>query len=123
VNSLKVADLLLTLLSPGHQAYQGINVSVDSTRKLGVPTLHFVANKVLTSLDWTILKTRIEQALRRQRPVMHALARSPVVSHASRVGPCCCHFAILIHPKPMLLLLPSILFSSAGNITCDTGSA
>ena len=59
--SITVADLLLMLLRPDRQDYQGTAVTVDVARKLGVPALRFVVNKAITSLDWPNLKTTIEQ--------------------------------------------------------------
>jgi len=62
--SITVADLLLMLLRPDRQDYQGTAVTVDVARKLGVPALRFVVNKAITSLDWITLKTTIEQTYR-----------------------------------------------------------
>lgn len=59
--SITVADLLLMLLRPDRQDYQGTAVTVDVARKLGVPALRFVVNKAITTLDWPELKATIEQ--------------------------------------------------------------
>lgn len=59
--SITVADLLLMLLRPDRQDYQGTAVTVDVARKLGVPGLRFIVNKAITNLDWDSLKTTIEQ--------------------------------------------------------------
>ncbi|MFM7550475.1 MAG: MinD/ParA family protein [Cyanobacteriota bacterium] len=59
--SITVADLLLMLLRPDRQDYQGTAVTVDVARKLGVPALRFIVNKAISSLDWSSLKSTIEQ--------------------------------------------------------------
>lgn len=58
--SITVADLLLMILRPDRQDYQGTAVTVDVARKLGVPDLKILVNKALTSLDWTQLRQTIE---------------------------------------------------------------
>ena len=58
--SITVADLLLMILRPDRQDYQGTAVTVDVARKLGVPDLRLLMNKALTSLDWATLKSTIE---------------------------------------------------------------
>lgn len=59
--SVTVSDLLLMLLRPDKQDYQGTAVTVDVARKLGVPALRFLVNKALSSLDWASLASTIEQ--------------------------------------------------------------
>jgi MinD-like ATPase involved in chromosome partitioning or flagellar assembly len=58
--SITVADLLLMILRPDRQDYQGTAVTVDVARKLGVPDLKILVNKALTSLDWAQLRQTIE---------------------------------------------------------------
>lgn len=58
--SITVADLLLMLLRPDRQDYQGTAVTVDVARKLGVPALRFVVNKAIASLDWATLRSTLE---------------------------------------------------------------
>lgn len=59
--SVTVSDLLLMLLRPDKQDYQGTAVTVDVARKLGVPSLRFIVNKAIASLDWSSLASTIEQ--------------------------------------------------------------
>lgn len=59
--SVTVSDLLLMLLRPDRQDYQGTAVTVDVARKLGVPSLRFIVNKAIESLDWSSLASTIEQ--------------------------------------------------------------
>jgi MinD-like ATPase involved in chromosome partitioning or flagellar assembly len=58
--SITVADLLIMVLRPDRQDYQGTAVAVDVARKLGVPAISLLVNKALTSSDWHQLKTTIE---------------------------------------------------------------
>jgi MinD-like ATPase involved in chromosome partitioning or flagellar assembly len=58
--SITVADLLIMVLRPDRQDYQGTAVAVDVARKLGVPAISLLVNKALTSSDWHQLKSTIE---------------------------------------------------------------
>lgn len=58
--SITVSDLLLMLLRPDRQDYQGTAVTVDVAQKLGVPAVRFLVNKAITSLDWVSLRSTIE---------------------------------------------------------------
>lgn len=49
--SIAISDLLLLILRPDNQDFQGTGVTVDVARKLGVPALSLVINKLLTSYD------------------------------------------------------------------------
>ena len=72
--SITVADLLLMILRPDRQDYQGTAVTVDVARKLGVPDLRLLMNKALTSLDWQNLKATIESTY--QAPCLGILAQN-----------------------------------------------
>jgi len=58
--SVAISDVLVLILRPDHQDFQGTAVTVDVARKLDVPQLVLVVNKVLTSMDFTALKQRVE---------------------------------------------------------------
>lgn len=58
--SITVSDLLIMVLRPDRQDYQGTAVAIDVARKLGVPAISLLVNKALTSSDWPQLKTTIE---------------------------------------------------------------
>ena len=72
--SITVCDLLLMILRPDRQDYQGTAVTVDVARKLGVPDLQLLMNKALTSLDWQNLKSTIESTY--QAPCLGILAQN-----------------------------------------------
>jgi MinD-like ATPase involved in chromosome partitioning or flagellar assembly len=60
--SIAISDILLIILRPDQQDYQGTAVTVEVTRKLGVPRMYLVINKVLTSLDFDKVKAKMEEA-------------------------------------------------------------
>lgn len=59
--SITISDVLLLILRPDSQDYQGTAVTVDVARKLEVPNLLMVVNKAPTVFDFNELKTRVEQ--------------------------------------------------------------
>jgi septum site-determining protein MinD len=64
--SITVSDLLVMVLRPDRQDYQGTAVAVDVARKLGVPEIRLLVNKALTSSDWDQLKQTIEATYREE---------------------------------------------------------
>jgi MinD-like ATPase involved in chromosome partitioning or flagellar assembly len=58
--SIIVSDLLLMVLRPDRQDYQGTAVTIDVARKLGVPKLRLLVNKALESLDRDELTKMVE---------------------------------------------------------------
>jgi MinD-like ATPase involved in chromosome partitioning or flagellar assembly len=59
--SIAISDLLFILLRPDHQDYQGTAVTVEVARKLGVPRLLLVVNKVPAEFDRSEIKARVER--------------------------------------------------------------
>ena len=59
--SIAVSDALAIILRPDSQDYQGTGVTVDVARKLDVPRLLLIVNKVPTSFDYGEVKRRVEQ--------------------------------------------------------------
>ena len=59
--SITISDVLLLILRPDSQDYQGTAVTVDVARRLEVPNLLMLVNKAPTVLDFTELQQRIEQ--------------------------------------------------------------
>jgi MinD-like ATPase involved in chromosome partitioning or flagellar assembly len=59
--SIAISDELVIILRPDQQDYQGTGVTVEVARKLDVPELLLVVNKVPSSLDPERLKARVEQ--------------------------------------------------------------
>jgi MinD-like ATPase involved in chromosome partitioning or flagellar assembly len=58
--SLSLSDSLVLILRPDKQDFQGTAVTVEVARKLDVPNVQLVVNKVLTSMDFSALKQRVE---------------------------------------------------------------
>ncbi len=56
-----VSDNLVLVVRPDRQDFQGTAVLVEVAKRLEVPNVSIVANKVLKSLDSTALKTRLEE--------------------------------------------------------------
>ena len=60
--SLLISDVLVLLLRPDQQDFQGTAVTVEVARKLRMKKLLLVVNKVLPRLDFASLKQQVEQA-------------------------------------------------------------
>jgi MinD-like ATPase involved in chromosome partitioning or flagellar assembly len=60
--SIAVSDLLILLLRPDRQDYQGTAVTVEVARKLEVPELILVVNKALASANPAELKEQVQSA-------------------------------------------------------------
>jgi MinD-like ATPase involved in chromosome partitioning or flagellar assembly len=59
--SITISDILVLILRPDMQDYQGTAVTVDVSRKLQVPNLLMLVNKVPTAFDLDELKAKIEK--------------------------------------------------------------
>lgn len=58
--SLTISDVLLIILRPDRQDFQGTAVTVEVARKLQVPNLMLVVNRVLQVYDTAALKQKVE---------------------------------------------------------------
>ncbi|MGG6297958.1 MinD/ParA family ATP-binding protein [Leptolyngbya sp. AN02str] len=58
--SITISDVLLLVLRPDQQDYQGTAVTVDVARKLEVPELFMIVNKAPTIFDFNQLKEKVE---------------------------------------------------------------
>jgi MinD-like ATPase involved in chromosome partitioning or flagellar assembly len=59
--SVAISDLLIIIMRPDQQDFQGTAVTVDVARKLEVPYLFLVVNKALTSYDFAELRKKVEE--------------------------------------------------------------
>lgn len=59
--SIALSDTLLIVLRPDNQDFQGTSVTVEVARKLEVPNLLLLLNKVPQSLDLASVRQRVEQ--------------------------------------------------------------
>jgi MinD-like ATPase involved in chromosome partitioning or flagellar assembly len=60
--SISVSDALVIILRPDMQDYQGTAVTVDVARKLEVPTMVLLVNKVPAAYDTADVRARVEEA-------------------------------------------------------------
>ncbi|NJN02254.1 MAG: MinD/ParA family protein [Leptolyngbyaceae cyanobacterium SL_1_1] len=58
--SITISDILLLILRPDRQDFQGTAVTIDIARKLEVPKMLLLVNKALTSFDFAALKAEVE---------------------------------------------------------------
>jgi MinD-like ATPase involved in chromosome partitioning or flagellar assembly len=59
--SIAVSDALVIIMRPDQQDYQGTSVTVEVARKLDVPKMLLLVNKVPQALDPEDVKARVEQ--------------------------------------------------------------
>lgn len=62
--SLAISDALAIILRPDQQDYQGTSVTVEVARKLDVPRLVMIVNKVPSIFDIADVRARVEEAYR-----------------------------------------------------------
>ena len=60
--SIAISDLLIVILRPDNQDFQGTAVTVDIARSLDVPNLQLMVNKAVPGYDYEDLKEQIEGA-------------------------------------------------------------
>ncbi|MCU0548041.1 MAG: MinD/ParA family protein [Leptolyngbya sp. Prado105] len=65
--SVIISDVLVVILRPDKQDYQGTAVTIDVARKLEVPKMLLVVNKALPSLNFEALRQQIQNSY--QAPV------------------------------------------------------
>jgi MinD-like ATPase involved in chromosome partitioning or flagellar assembly len=58
--SITISDVLLLIMRPDRQDFQGTAVTVDIARRLEVPKMLLIVNKALASFDFDALKTQVE---------------------------------------------------------------
>lgn len=59
--SVIISDILILILRPDRQDYQGTAVAVDVARKLEVPKMLLVVNKALPALNFADLRQQVQQ--------------------------------------------------------------
>ncbi len=62
--SIAISDVLVLILRPDQQDFQGTAVTVEVARKLEVPKLLLVLNKAMKSLDFAALREQVNLAYR-----------------------------------------------------------
>ena len=59
--SITISDVLLLIMRPDRQDFQGTAVTVDIARRLEVPKMLLLVNKALSSFDFAALKAEVEE--------------------------------------------------------------
>lgn len=85
--SIAISNALVIILRPDSQDYQGTAVTVDVAKKLDVPNMLMLVNKVPTTFDFDDVRARVEQ------------------TYGAKVG------AVLPHSDEMMTLASSGIFS------------
>jgi septum site-determining protein MinD len=87
--SITISDFLILILRPDQQDFQGTAVTVDIARKLEVPNMLLLVNKVLSKFDFAALRQKLESTY--NAPVAGILPLSEdMVQLASRDIFCLC---------------------------------
>jgi MinD-like ATPase involved in chromosome partitioning or flagellar assembly len=82
--SVAISDLLLLVLRPDRQDFQGTAVTVELARRLGVPATRVVVNKVPAGMDWEQIRAQVESAY--ESPVVAMLPLSEEVAQLASTG-------------------------------------
>ncbi len=59
--SIAISNILIIILRPDQQDFQGTSVTLEVAKKLGVPTILLVLNKILADGDFKAYRTQLEQ--------------------------------------------------------------
>lgn len=59
--SIAISDVLVVIMRPDQQDYQGTAVTVDVARKLDVPKMMMLVNKIPSAFDLEDVRARVEQ--------------------------------------------------------------
>jgi MinD-like ATPase involved in chromosome partitioning or flagellar assembly len=88
--SIAISDQLLVVLRPDHQDFQGTAVTVELARKLDVPKMYLLVNKVPPGTDIQGLQQQVESIYR--VPVLAAFPLNMEMLHVASSGICCLRY-------------------------------
>lgn len=88
--SLTASDIVMLILRPDQQDFQGTAVTVDVARKLKVPSLLLTINKALTDYDFKDLKKQVESTY--QTPVAAIIPESKDILRLASSGIFCINY-------------------------------
>ncbi|ARV58812.1 CDP-3,6-dideoxy-D-glycero-L-glycero-4-hexulose-4-reductase [Nostocales cyanobacterium HT-58-2] len=97
--SLTTSDIVLLVLRPDQQDFQGTAVTVDVARKLRVPNLSLMVNKALKYYDFEDLQKKVEQIY--QTPVVGIIPESQDLLRFASSGIFCLNYPN--HPISQML--------------------
>ncbi|MEI8083159.1 MAG: MinD/ParA family protein [Actinomycetes bacterium] len=78
--SITISDVLLLILRPDKQDFQGTAVTVDIARRLSVPSLLLVLNKIPGGIDTADLRAQVDEAYGAQTVAALPLSEQLVVN-------------------------------------------
>jgi len=88
--SMAISDVLVLILRPDHQDFQGTAVTVEVAKRLKVPNLLMVVNKALPSLDFAALARQVEDTY--HAPVAAVFALTEKMLELASAGVFCLEF-------------------------------
>ena len=108
--SLTVSDLVLLILRPDRQDFQGTAVTVDVARRLKVPQLFLIVNKVLPEYNFKQIRQTVETNY--NVPVVGILPDSPDMLRLASQG----IFAIKYNNHPISQIFQTIANQLIGKV-------
>ena len=111
--SLTLSDIVLIILRPDQQDFQGTAVTMDVARKLKVPKLFLMINKALTQDNFDRLRKQVEKVY--DTPVVGVIPESPIMLRFASRGIFCLKYAN--HPITQVLekVAKEIILDLSGN--------
>jgi MinD-like ATPase involved in chromosome partitioning or flagellar assembly len=88
--SIAISDVLVLILRPDRQDFQGTAVMVEVARKLGVPRMLLVVNKALPAMDPAALRQQVESTY--DAPVAAVFPLSEEMMQLASGGIFCLHY-------------------------------
>ncbi len=83
--SIAISDSLVIILRPDQQDFQGTSVTVDVARRLRVPEIKLVVNKVPPEYDLTDIRRKVEDAYQCEVAALLALSFDVAQNASSEV--------------------------------------
>ena len=60
--SISISDILFVIMRPDRQDYQGTAIAVELAKKLDVPSIYLIINKVTSSMEPELIQQEAEKA-------------------------------------------------------------
>ncbi|MBN1220770.1 MAG: MinD/ParA family protein [Anaerolineae bacterium] len=79
--SIAISDILLLIMRPDRQDFQGTAVTVDVSRRLDIPNLFLIVNKALPEYDFAALTKQVEETYR-----THVAGMLPLSTDVARMS-------------------------------------
>jgi len=105
--SIAISDVVVLILRPDKQDFQGTAVTVEVARKLNVQRMVLVINKVLSTTNFETLKSQVEKAY--SAPVAAMFPLSEDMAQLASSGVFCLEYPQHVFTKKMLALAAHIM--------------